>query len=372
MLRDGKDNKKKMMKEVVEKFQSLFSSLKKTGDLEVDDGCSDVGACFKMMCPSIEDFKAQLVGLQDRIRKLDSSWRPSKPLAKVIQPTDLTVPCVVAPWQLGFQAEHGVKGHSKLCQVIDVALQFVEKPFSSEAEPLRLIMPQSTAVGRPIADFTLIHAVGFAKSCAARLVLLGAVKLDLNDNQLSLILNQLKHLYEIKAICDPAESYVSQIDQALCYKMVAAERTRPDPLQIWQAFQNKAKATCHELTVALATNYFQQFADETVVQAKQFSPMEQTAVKWLCQLTPQSRARLEYHWAQFRVADSALPLARLATLADAHLSVPLCDPENNLFKELFTCSDDKVQCMLVRATGIWNYKLKKAVICSLGCCFACC
>ena len=367
-----KNNENQMRKQVVEKFQSLFSSLKKTGDLEEDNGCSDVAACFKMMCPDFEDFKAQLVGLQDRIRKLDSSWQPSKPLAKVICPTESTISFVVAPWQLGFESEHGVKGHSKLCQVIDVALQFLEKPFASKAEPLHLIMPQSTAVGQPIADFTLIHLVGFAKSCAARLVLLGAVKLDLNDQQLSLILNQLKQLYAIHALCDPAESYISQIDQALIHKLVAAERTRPDALQIWQAFQNKAKATGQELTVALASDYFQQFANETILQSKQFSPMEQTAVKWLCRLTPESRSRLEYHWAQFRVTDSALPLAKLAALAEAHVSVVLRDPENNFFKEIFAWSDDKVQCMLVRVTGIWNYKLKMAVLCSLGCGFVCC
>ena len=347
---------------LVTKFRADFLDIiGGSGDPELEDCPVSAEAAFKKACPKLNAFKEALVTLRSRLMDLDPSWRPAEAISKVLPGAQESVKCEVRPWQLGICEQHSLKGNSKLCVIAEIAVQFVEQAYDSAAHPIHICMPKGYPVGSDIEDWSLVHQVGFGKSCAARLVLLSATRLKLKDSELRLVKEQLQKLFSISALYSPG-SLSEQIDKALITKMQAAEQQRPDVLQIWHAFSRKAAADgSQQLTPQKATEFFQEFADATMVEAKRFSPAERTGVLWLCNLSDAARFKISYHWSQFKVKESALTLKRVAELIEAQSTLAPKNPSNLLFKQIYTVDDEKVQSMLARAIGIYVARLKLAV-----------
>ena len=268
----------------------------------------------------------------------------------------------VRPWQLGFCEQHSFKGNSKLCIIVEIALQFVEAAFDSDAHPIHVAMPKGCPVGSKLEDWSLEHQVGFGKSCAARLVLMTAIQLKLKDSELRLMKEQLQKLFSIKVLYSESGSLSEQIHKALLTKMQAAEQQRPDVLQVYHAFNRRVMAEgLPRLTAEKATEFFEESASGSIVEAKKFSYAEKLSVRWLCKLGEAARAKIAYHWSQYKPRDSALPLKRVAEFIEAQAALAAKNPSNVLFKQIYNAGDEKVQSMLARCIGIFVAKLKQAV-----------
>ena len=79
--------------------------------------------------------------------------------------------------------------------------------------------------------------------------------------------------------------------KALGDKMMAAERTRPDVLQIAHALQCRALAEDKELLDNLEM-YISEFHDATVSETRKFSDLEVKAVKIIPHLTKAAKDKL--------------------------------------------------------------------------------
>ena len=333
-----------------------------SGDPELEDCPVSAEAVFMKAYPKLSDFKEALVTLRLRLMALDPSWLPGEAISEIMPGNQEYIRCEVRPWQLGFCQQHSLKGHSKLCVITELAVQFVEQAYDSVAYPIHICMPKGCPVGSNLEDWSLVHQVGFGKSCACRLVLLSALRLKLKDSELRLLKEQLQKLFSINAMYSASGSLSEQIDKALITKMQAAEQQRPDVLQIWHAFSKKVVAYgLQQLTQQKAAEFFQEFTNATLVESKRFSLAEQTSVLWLCKLSEAARSKISYHWSQFKVKESALTLKRVAELIEAQSTLAPKNHSNLLFKQIYTADDEKVQALLARGIGIFVAKLKLAV-----------
>ena len=82
----------------------------------------------------------------------------------------------------------------------------------------------------------------------------------------------------IECVHSPAECPKGQMTKALGDKMMAAERTRPDVLQIAHALQRRSLAEDKELHEHL-DKYISEFQNASVSETRQFSDLEVKAVQ---------------------------------------------------------------------------------------------
>ena len=98
------------------------------------------------------------------------------------------------------------------------------------------------------------------------------------------------------------------------------------------------------------------------MDAKKFTPAEVKAVKWLVGLSDAAREKIEYHWDQYRVCDSAIPLSAVEAIVDAKNASPR-DPENKFFAKIYKQTPEKIEAMLLRRVGIFLSRLKMQARC---------
>ena len=356
---------------VIAKFEAAFNSLLNgSGDPDKEDAAKDFASCFEHAYPNLEAFRRDAMDLQTRIEKLAVGCSPAPTLTRVPavpdQPSGMS--CILQPWQLGFQSQHSLKGPSKIVTIREIAMGFLETPFTSLENPISILMPFQSVVGSAVADFSVLHSVGFGKSCASKLILMCAARLALSDDDLRVVAKELYALLFLHCVYAPAESWSAEFTKALTAKMQAAERQRPDPLQILCAFANKAQAEGKELTPATVVDFIQDFENSTFTEGKKFTRNEVLAVKWMSTLSKSALAKIDYHWAQFRVSESALPLTRIATVMDSE-SRSVREATSDEFRSIYSSTDDKVEAFLHRTIGVFHNKLKQAAntVRSLAC-----
>jgi hypothetical protein len=105
-----------------------------------------------------------------------------------------------------------------------------------------------------------------------------------------------------------------QMNKALGDKMTAADRTRPDVIQIWSTLQSRALIDGVEAAPNI-DKYLQEFQEESLSETRTFSPLEISAVKVMPGLTKAGQNKLAYHYQAYDPEHSAWPLTKLA--ADA-------------------------------------------------------
>ena len=192
---------------------------------------------------STGDIVNKLSKLEARVQSLDKGW----PLHNRITHSPNWVSAnerregikfFVSPSQLGVSENHSLKGSSKTWAILDIAQSFAERPYNSRYNPLQLLMPQ-TKSGSQIEPLSMRHAIGFGRSLAAKLLLLGVVELKLADVELVHILPQLQSLLLMWATYRPQVNAVMQVKKTLSRKL--ASWNRPDVLQMYRAFMEQAE-----------------------------------------------------------------------------------------------------------------------------------
>ena len=371
---DACKSKKEVREKIVLALEHFFGG---SGDLEQEDA-KDIVAFFSEELASSEkqkEFKQAMIKIECCLRKIDVNWQPEEVLERIPNPEATMTTCTLAPWQLGFQAKHSLKGKSKMVAITDIAVQFLESPFQSAASPLQVMMPFDGPVGTVLDDYSVVHSVGFGKSCATKALFFVLGKmfepaglavlqpdgpdlvLTVDEADIRFIKDELQALLRLRCVIGAATSMADAINNALTTKMQAAERQRADPVQILTAFTNRAIAEGKSIDKATLQGYFDEFDSSTVVEAKKFTPAEIKATKWLVGLNANARSKVEYHWDQYRVEHSAIPLNVVEGCLDAEDASPR-DPGNEVFAGIYKVTPEKIEAMLLRRIGIFVSRLK--------------
>ena len=84
----------------------------------------------------------------------------------------------------------------------------------------------------------------------------------LSEAEIKSISKELEALMEMECVFKPADSLADEIMGALTAKFTVAERQRPDPIQMWTAFINRALSEQRPAEAAIV-DYIQELADAT-------------------------------------------------------------------------------------------------------------
>ena len=70
-------------------------------------------------------------------------------------------------------------------------------------------------------------------------------------------------------------------------------------------------------------------------------------MRWIAGLSDGARDKLEYHWNVYKVAESALPVAKVATMLEVQ-SQSQHEASTDQFKDIFAPSPEKIEAFLHR------------------------
>ena len=230
-------------KKIISHLDTKFTG---SGDLEIDDAVDITKFLTEEYGQKPEALKQILHTVLGRVEALDPAWATSRPAWSTVYPTapaseaDVAELCL-APWHTGFLRTDSIKGKSKTVYTMGVIEDFLEKPYVSANDPIRVLNPKQVAEGTPLVDVTLRIDIGMSKSLATKMIPLAVHELKLTNTELQTILPQLKAIYTAKATFQPAEDGRQQIKKSLGSKMQLAKRPSPDVVQMSWAWQQQAQ-----------------------------------------------------------------------------------------------------------------------------------
>ncbi len=187
--------------------------------------------------PAQNGLKQMFVELQSVVQRLSGGWVPVREIGVVVAECAEDNPeFFIAPWQAGLTENHSVKGQSKQVHVLATAKRFLMNPYNSRADPVKILFPPGALVGSATQDWSFIMDVGMGKNSAIRMILEAVSCLRtsgvITEDDLGPLLAQLRAMFRCRCLYDPADGdQEAQLKKSMYSKQVAAERTRPDPLQ---------------------------------------------------------------------------------------------------------------------------------------------
>ena len=168
----------------------------------------------------------------------------------------------------------------------------------SEKEPLDILFAKDQSPGEQVRPWSLVHSIGILLECV--------VRLDLPDAELVAAEGIVTALLRTRATYYPATAAEAHPQRTLRTKTQMAQRSRPDPLMMasrWSMVLGseglRFASVIDEKINALNSNQ----ADAVTISAP-----ERAFIKLGRRQTPEFLQLLEYHWQNFRVAESAVPL----------------------------------------------------------------
>jgi len=359
-------DKKKFIETVLMWAQEKFGGSR---DPEIEDAVDVVDFFDTMFGQQPDVFEKLLKDVCARILSLDTSFVREAGLQTVPDPPEegTTMRCKLAPWMLGFSKRSSVKGKSKMHQIYKCLVEFLEKPYSSAKDPLDILMPHGLSIASTLPPFSVRHSVGFAKSLTCRLILFAVVDMRWADTVCRMFLKELQALTIIDCVYSPAAEPKGQMIKSLADKMTAADRTRPDVIQIFHTMQDRALVDGVELTPNITT-YLDEFQTQSLSESRRFTPLEYDAVQVMPLLPEEGQNKLEYHYQTFDVESSAWPLQKLASPAMREGTKPTRGSANDilapdalqLWNAVLSPTPRKREANLVRRIGIFIFKLKEA------------
>ena len=209
---------------------------------------------------------------------------------------------VVAPLQLGPVAADSVKGPSMIVYILDTGPAHIVL----KGNCLTCCFVQEPGVGDPVGDWSMVHAIGMEKSSACRIILECTLQLGLDDPELLAFSEELKALLRMKATYEPSAPEEQQFMWSLGFKSQMSERSRPDPLMVACKWSDLLRA--QGLNVAAAIGERIQAYNKGRTDAIAISHREKAFIKLYVHQAPESIQLLKYHWQNFKVAESAVPL----------------------------------------------------------------
>ena len=352
--------KKQVIKKIMSHLDTLFTG---SGDLEKDDAVDVQEYLTKTFGEKHNDFKVVLQGIMAKVETLDPSWLvcrgpwqttyPAPPPPDSGEVTEL----YISPWQTGFGKNASIKGKSNTVNILGVVEDFLDQPYRSADEPIRVLNPKSAVTGTQLQDFSLRLDIGLSKSLATKLIPLACHHLNLSDEEVRLILPELKAVFRVKATFSPASSMKEQIKQSIGSKMQVSERPRPTPVQLAYAWMERCKEEGQNYGEVI-DEYIREYNMDST-ERKLVTDLEADVVKVLPLQTEECQNKVEYHWQNFKPKKSAIPLHYLGNKAWTNGSVPR-PVSSALWKEIQRPTPDKRAACVFRWIGVFIANIKNA------------
>ena len=269
---------------------------------------------------------------------------------------------IVGPWSLGLGLEQTIKGASPMVHILETVHNFLAEPYLSAKEPLDVVFPSSQHAGSPILDWSIIHVIGMGKSAAARIILEAAMQLraagKFPDNEVLLIGPQLAALLRMHAVYDPAGSPEELLLKALGTKSRQADRPRPNPLMIagsWSKIIDAQGLVFATVIDSRITDYNRNKGSTVGISSE-----ERSFIKLFRHQNAAFIKLLEYHWTNFRVGESAVPLKVWGNPDLSPETKPSrAPPGNEHWKNILKWTPEANYYWLMRCVNTFTSELKK-------------
>ena len=276
-----------------------------SGDIEAQDTVTFHDYFKQTYAPgstSRDELAQKFTNLERRLEQLTGWIPPNSNSVALPWPQDGKVQrLLVEPSQLGLLLDDSVKGPSKMVYILDTVQSFLDRPFMSEKEPLDILFAKDQSPGDQVRPGSLVHSIGMGRSSAARIILECVVRLDLPDAELVAAEGIVTALLRMHATYDPE----AQLQRTLRTKTQMAERSRPDPLMM---------ASRWSMVLGAEGLHFASVIDEKInafnsnqADAVTISAPERAFIKLWRHQTPEFLQLPEYHWQNFKAAESAVP-----------------------------------------------------------------
>ena len=330
-----------------------------SGDLELEDAVDPCDFLTQRFAGAPADLAEIIKAVATRLGQLDGTWsgRRSSPASHMPPPPapGSSVDMWVSVTHLGFTVDTSVKGKSKAIRILDCIEDFLSEPFDSLKSPLRIVAPWGPH--RRLEAFSVRHRVGFARSLTCHLILVAVHDLQLSDTELKSIQHLLQPLFVIKAVWEGAMSMKEEVTKTIKSKMQLSEVKRLDPIQCAHAWASRAKEEGMHYNNVIDT-YLQEYRDEAT-STQSISDLEEKVIKIIPAQTDACQAKLAYHWQNFKVAESGLPLRFITNDPWLYGTKPR-DGSNELWARIQTVTPEKRQFCVQRRMGIFVKNIKDA------------
>ena len=212
----------------------------------------------------------------------------------------------VAPWQMSFHEASAIKGKSKTVDILATVRNFLSmEGYQSEKSPLDVLFTGEP--GNTVLPFSVGHSVGFGKSLACQLILLGIVRKGITEHDVQVLLPALQTLQRIQATYDPAGDMESQVLRSLKTKMHMTSRQRPDAVQLAAAFgksvMSKINAGDTRARKDILVEIVNRYNSQAGAKGSRIHTEEMAAIILLDNQTDGFLHRLKKHWQTFIVAE---------------------------------------------------------------------
>ena len=249
--------------------------------------------------------RACFEALELRLRRLDPGCGLEQ--TDVLVPMESYAGLVVTPWTLSFTS---LRGKSKMVNVLELVYSFLDaNGFQSQRSPLCVAFKAGCAPGNPAPEFSVVHLVGFGRSLAARVLLMeiSVLEPNLTDEQFLELGKLLQSLLRIHTVVEASHDDKHLRFSSLRSKLQVSESVRPDVLQLYHTFGEIVAKSGQPLTQGLKA-LVQEFNKGSTVQGHRVSELETKVLLQLPLQTPGFHSKLQEHWQNFRLAESAVPM----------------------------------------------------------------
>jgi len=263
----------------------------------------------------------------------------------------------VSVTHLGFKVDSSLKGKSKAIRILDCVEDFLKEPFASMRSPLNILAPWGPTLGQ-LQHFSIRHRIGFTRSLTCHLILLAVHDMRLDDAHIKTVQNLLQPLFLVEATWEGAANIKDEVAKTIGGKMQLSEIKQLDPIQCAHAWSGHAKEEGLLYDAAMDT-YLSEYRDQAT-GTQSISELEEKVIKLIPSQTEACQKKLAYHWQNFRVAKSGVPLSAITNDAWLYGTTPR-DGTNALWVQVQLVPLEKRQFCVQRRMGIFLKGIKDAM-----------
>ena len=331
-----------------------------SGDVEVEDAIDPVDYLTQRFGANPAAFTDILRKLWNQLDRLDSTWAARRETPVDSLPPAPAPGATIELWlstqKLGFTVDSSIKGKSKCIRIMDCMEDFLAEPYASARNPLNIVAPWGPPTAN-IADFSVRHRIGFAKSLSCQLILLAVSDMGMKNTELSSIQHLLQPLFVVKAVWEGASSIKEEVAKTIKGKMQLSEVKRLDVIQVAHAFSTRAKQEGVLYEVAI-DKFLEEYRDDAT-GTQSISDLEEKVVKIIPAQTQALQNKLAYHWQNFKVSESGVPLSCLTNDPWLFGTKPR-ETSNALWVQVQLVTPEKRQFCVQRRIGVFLKNVKDA------------
>ena len=164
--------------------------------------------------------------------------------------------------------------------------------------------------------------------------------MGLNDAEVNSIMNILHPWFVVKAVWEASVSVKEEVAKTTKSQVQLSEIKRLDPIQCAQAWALRAREEGMQYDAVIGT-YLQEYRGEAT-GTQIISDLEENVIRIMPAQTEACQAKLAYHWQNFKVAESGVPLKYITNVSWLYGTKPR-DGSNALWALIQTVTPEKRQ-----------------------------